>query len=221
MQGLVQSGFSAEHTTSLPRGSVASRLAHIVHRKLTLCTLLDTSSSPRLALITAIRLCRIPLACAQNNRQPCPVHPDASKFHSPSFTSFSALIVPCSACLWFRRNLGSVPLSEGYRCVLGFLILCVHVPSASLLLEQSNSVSSLSLPQSGMGCLPGCRREDIVPVLVRLLRLVVLGRVLGFCVVSVLLCKYIGTNIHTGHCDGCGCGICLVESCGRCRRRER
>lgn len=35
----------------------------------------------------------------------------------------SAFIVPCSACLWFLRNLGSVPLSEGYLCVLGFLIL--------------------------------------------------------------------------------------------------
>ena len=35
----------------------------------------------------------------------------------------SAFMVPWSACLWFLRNLGSVPLSEGYRFVLGFLIL--------------------------------------------------------------------------------------------------
>lgn len=34
-------------------------------------------------------------------------------------------MVPCSACLWFLRNFGSVPLSEGYRLVLGFLILRV------------------------------------------------------------------------------------------------
>ncbi len=34
-----------------------------------------------------------------------------------------ALIVPCSACRWFRLNLGSVPLSDGYRKVFGFLIL--------------------------------------------------------------------------------------------------
>jgi len=40
----------------------------------------------------------------------------------PSLTSFSAFIVPCSACLWFLRNLGSVPLREGYRFVFGFLI---------------------------------------------------------------------------------------------------
>lgn len=41
----------------------------------------------------------------------------------PSFTSLSAFIVPCRACLWFLRNLGSVPLSEGYLWVLGFLML--------------------------------------------------------------------------------------------------
>jgi hypothetical protein len=34
-----------------------------------------------------------------------------------------ALAVPCSACLWFLRYLGSVPLSEGYLWVLGFLML--------------------------------------------------------------------------------------------------
>ena len=32
-------------------------------------------------------------------------------------------MVPCSEWRWFRRNLGSVPLSEGKRCVLGFLML--------------------------------------------------------------------------------------------------
>lgn len=31
--------------------------------------------------------------------------------------------MPCSACLWFLLNFGSVPLSEGYRWVFGFLIL--------------------------------------------------------------------------------------------------
>ena len=34
-----------------------------------------------------------------------------------------AFMVPCNACLWFLRNLGSVPLSDGYRCVFGRLIL--------------------------------------------------------------------------------------------------
>ena len=34
-----------------------------------------------------------------------------------------AFIVPCRACLWFLRNLGSVPLRDGYLEVLGFLIL--------------------------------------------------------------------------------------------------
>jgi len=37
-----------------------------------------------------------------------------------------AFMVPCRACLWFLRNLGSVPLSDGYLLVLGFLILCVE-----------------------------------------------------------------------------------------------
>ena len=41
----------------------------------------------------------------------------------PSLTSLRAFIVPCSACLWFLRNLGSVPLSEGYLWVFGFLML--------------------------------------------------------------------------------------------------
>jgi hypothetical protein len=35
----------------------------------------------------------------------------------------NAFIVPCSACLWFLRNLGSVPLSDGYLEVFGFLML--------------------------------------------------------------------------------------------------
>ena len=34
-----------------------------------------------------------------------------------------AFIVPCRACLWFRRNFGSVPLRDGYLEVFGFLIL--------------------------------------------------------------------------------------------------
>ena len=36
-----------------------------------------------------------------------------------------ALAVPWRACLWLRRNLGSVPFREGYLDVLGFLILLV------------------------------------------------------------------------------------------------
>lgn len=35
----------------------------------------------------------------------------------------NAFVVPWRACLWFRRNLGSVPFREGYLEVLGFLIL--------------------------------------------------------------------------------------------------
>lgn len=35
-----------------------------------------------------------------------------------------AFMVPWRACRWFRRNLGSVPFKEGYREVLGFLMLC-------------------------------------------------------------------------------------------------
>lgn len=42
-----------------------------------------------------------------------PLSPDHAASLLPSLTSFKALIVPCSACLWFRRNLGSVPLREG------------------------------------------------------------------------------------------------------------
>ena len=34
-------------------------------------------------------------------------------------------MVPCRACLWFLRNLGSVPLSDGYLLLLGFLILYI------------------------------------------------------------------------------------------------
>jgi len=37
----------------------------------------------------------------------------------PSLTSFNAFMVPWRACLWFLRNLGSVPLREGYLWVLG------------------------------------------------------------------------------------------------------
>lgn len=36
-----------------------------------------------------------------------------------------AFAVPCSACLWFLRNFGSVPFRDGYLEVFGFLILYV------------------------------------------------------------------------------------------------
>ena len=36
-----------------------------------------------------------------------------------------AFIVPCSACLWFLRNLGSVPFRDGYLEVFGFFIPCL------------------------------------------------------------------------------------------------
>lgn len=41
-----------------------------------------------------------------------------------------ALAVPWRACLWFLRNLGSVPLREGYLEVLGFLILQYYLELA-------------------------------------------------------------------------------------------
>lgn len=40
-------------------------------------------------------------------------------------------MVPWRACLWLRRNLGSVPLSEGYLWVFGFLMLCAQFALAS------------------------------------------------------------------------------------------
>lgn len=54
------------------------------------------------------------------------------------FRHTNALIVPWRACLWFLLNLGSVPLSDGYLWVFGFLILQTedivslqaHVPRA-------------------------------------------------------------------------------------------
>jgi len=73
-----------------------------------------------------------------------------------------AFMVPCRACLWFLRNLGSVPLSDGYLLVLGFLILCI------------GDVASVTtfFPECFLGFRGG------VPVLVGLLRLVMLRGVL-------------------------------------------
>lgn len=82
-----------------------------------------------------------------------------------------------------------MPLSEGYLWVFGFLILCAHVyqpcscaplgrswPSKRpqlLLLREEQAIDrwDVVILLEGVEC---------VPVLVRLLRLVVLGRVLGF-----------------------------------------
>jgi len=100
-----------------------------------------------------------------------------------------ALIVPCSACLWFRLNLGSVPLREGYRWVFGFLILFAR-----------RSVS----------CHPVVGHRRVIeskwcaPVPVSLLGLVVLGRVLGFCgkdIFSIVQCQ-----------QGCGGNILAIVS---------
>lgn len=67
-----------------------------------------------------------------------------------------ALMVPCRACLWFRRNLGSVPLSEGYRCVLGFLILwCavqVSFQSHEYGIERAGGPRTRSCGSSSTGC---------------------------------------------------------------------
>lgn len=55
---------------------------------------------------------------------------------SPSYSRLTrcphtnAFSVPCSACLWFLRNLGSVPLREGYLCDFGFLMLFLDTWSA-------------------------------------------------------------------------------------------
>lgn len=47
-------------------------------------------------------------------------------------------MVPWRACLWLRRNLGSVPLSEGYLWVFGFLMLCAHSRQSPLLWYMSS-----------------------------------------------------------------------------------
>jgi len=78
----------------------------------------------------------------------------------------NALAVPWRACLWFLRNLGSVPFSEGYLEVLGFLMLHSYP-------RQRVRRARQSILSSG--------RDGAIPVPVRLARLVVLGRVLGLC----------------------------------------
>ena len=75
-----------------------------------------------------------------------------------------AFIVPCRACLWFRRNLGSVPLRDGYLLVFGFLILWGASMSAGLVQLYSRSSKMIGI----------CAGE-IVPVSVCLLGLHVRG----------------------------------------------
>lgn len=104
---------------------------------------------------------------------------------TPSFTSFSAFIVPCRACLWLRLNLGSVPLSEGYRNVFGFLMLC---RSCQHCLDHIAFTSSSSLSNAAFRrwwrtaqrkiCTGACMN---LPILVSLLGLIVLGRILRLC----------------------------------------
>lgn len=109
--------------------------------------------------------CRLPqTACATLPMQLPQPNPKTRKLHRdahavsrlPSFNSFcgtrsisttvhwevglcrrtKAFIVPCSACLWFLRNLGSVPFRDGYLEVFGFLILGVVHMSVQLAEEQ-------------------------------------------------------------------------------------
>ena len=90
-----------------------------------------------------------------------------------------AFMVPCRACLWFLLNLGSVPLSEGYLCVLGFLILFA-IPSVA---------AHRIAPELGFDEMTVCVRRHVaacsgsgyVPVPVVLLRLIMLRGVLGLC----------------------------------------
>lgn len=127
---------------------------------------------------------------------------------APGDSLTRALAVPCSACLWLRRNLGSVPFSDGYLEVLGFLILqdgsdcqpairdlaCIKRDSIApaKCCPESTALSSTRL-QHARFC-PSRRHvgrsvgggkpsgvSSNVPVAVRLPRLVVLRRVLGLC----------------------------------------
>jgi hypothetical protein len=83
-------------------------------------------------------------------------------------------MVPCRACLWFLLNLGSVPLSEGYLCVLGFLILC-HNPVSNRI--ESKSAGALWGARNRAEAKAACS-VGYVPVPVVLLRLVMLRGVL-------------------------------------------
>lgn len=64
-----------------------------------------------------------------------------------------AFAVPCSACRWFLRNLGSTPFSDGYLWVLGLLML-----------QEFSCQRSMSRPRrrltkrtrSGAPCATGC-----------------------------------------------------------------
>jgi hypothetical protein len=63
--------------------------------------------------------CRFPLAFLQLLLQEV----SGRRVDAWTLRHTKAFIVPWRACLWFRRNLGSVPLSDGYLEVFGFLIL--------------------------------------------------------------------------------------------------
>ena len=92
--------------------------------------------------------------------------------------STRARAVPCRACLWFLRNLGSVPLSEGYLAVLGFLMLLVDDVSMRAV-GSSMSCTIFVCVRLSYVPLPVHILHGDVPVPVRLARLVVLRRVLG------------------------------------------
>ena len=77
--------------------------------------------------------------------------------------------MPWSACRWLRRNLGSVPFSDGYREVLGFRILLIVRPDFA------------SVPMRYPVETFDRRLQGNKPISMCLFGLVVLRRVLGFC----------------------------------------
>jgi len=67
----------------------------------------------------------------------------------------NALAVPWSACLWFLRNLGSVPLSDGYLEVLGFLILRA-IRQYRRRMQSTRPSTEMLVTRSGAPCATGC-----------------------------------------------------------------
>jgi hypothetical protein len=55
-------------------------------------------------------------------------------------------MVPCKACLWFLRNLGSVPFKEGYLEVFGFLILRAALVDGPEPRSSGRKATALSIP---------------------------------------------------------------------------
>jgi hypothetical protein len=82
-----------------------------------------------------------------------------------------AFIVPWRACLWFLRNFGSVPFNEGYLQVFGFLILIE--PSNQYKIENACAEFDARI-------IAHMEEDEVVPIAVSLLGLIVLRRVLGF-----------------------------------------